>query len=109
MSLRTPGQRPHRDGDRVPQRNLLMAEMKWWQSRNPPGRGGRVHGLLRQSKLLPRSQRANREPPFEFGGEQSVVRSTPTKSLSADQASPFEPWEPDDRTTSGRFDTVSIF
>src|SRR5580704_14826966 len=57
----------------------------YFGSRNPPGRGGRVHGLLRQSKLLPRSQRANREPPFGFGGEHSVVRSTPTKSLSADQ------------------------
>jgi hypothetical protein len=39
-------QRPHGDGDRVPQRHLLMAEMKWWPSRNPPRRGGRVHGLL---------------------------------------------------------------
>jgi len=66
---------PARGGGRVPRRSLLMAEMKWSQSRNPPGRGGRVHGLLRQSKLLPRSQRANREPLFEFGGEQSLVRS----------------------------------
>src|SRR5215475_14071390 len=49
MWLRTPRQRPHRDGDRVPRPSLLMAEMKWWQSRNSPGRGGRVHGLLRPS------------------------------------------------------------
>ncbi len=53
------------------------AEMKWWQSRNPPGRGGRVHGLLRPSwsKSNRRPQRGNREPLFEFGGEQGLVRS----------------------------------
>ena len=62
MSLRAPRQRPHGHGDRVPRRSLLLAETKW-QGRNPPGRGGCVHGLLRPSwsKSNRRPQRCNRE------------------------------------------------
>src|ERR1700739_3551176 len=59
MSLRTPRQRPHWHGDPVPRRSLLMAEMKWWQSRKLPGRGGRVRGLL--SPSWSKSDRDRRE------------------------------------------------